>query len=328
MRADMATNIGRQSAPVSYGNQKKRGKPKLGYQTNGDARVIYNEYLGEVSGSQNFASVQYPVNPGCSVTFPWLYKIARNYEKYRFNSLKFCFETDCSTQTAGTVILSPDYDATDPAPLSKVQVMTYQDTVRTQAWTPVCMECSPENLQALPQYNIGGGQVVAGSDIKLSNVANLWLCTQGMANTNVVGELWVYYDVTLIAPDANSSLVQSLYLVGNGTVTNTNIFGTAPIRSNGQLSVTTSGDTITFVEGGNFIITYDVSGVNLVMPTISNTNIGTATILADCINAATTNQLVVVNAYTVQPGATLHVDFSGSTVVNAAVLWIAPFANV
>jgi hypothetical protein len=98
----------RVQAPVSYGNIQKIGKPRITTSSNGDTRIVHKEYLGEVTGQTAFTSTTYRIQPGSFKTFPWLAAVANRYEKYRFNRLRFCYETDCATTVAGTVMLIPD----------------------------------------------------------------------------------------------------------------------------------------------------------------------------------------------------------------------------
>lgn len=80
----------------------------------GRTRVAHREYLGDITGSVNFAIAKtVAINPGVPASFPWLAYIARQYESYYVRSMCFEYETQESTATAGTVMLAVDYDATD-----------------------------------------------------------------------------------------------------------------------------------------------------------------------------------------------------------------------
>jgi len=163
-------------------------------------RVAHREYLGDVTGSVAFAmSKTLSVNPGLSATFPWLSRIALQYETYFIRKLVFEYETQESTATAGTVMMAIDYDPSDVAPTSKTQLLSYKGAVRSPGWAPVKM------VAAIPAMNVHGpgrfvrGGLIANTDIKLYDIGNLHVATQGFAGATVAGELYVSYVVDLVS---------------------------------------------------------------------------------------------------------------------------------
>jgi hypothetical protein len=175
------------------------------------SRVEANdEYLAEVNGSVTFSAVQYAVNPGNAVTFPWLSKIAANFERYRFKKLQFYFKPEVSqfatNGQAGKVMLSADYDSSDPPPSSKQIVeATYPHADGMPYETIVLdMDCG-EMAGSIPWHFIRTGGVPGGSDIKTYDATQFYISTVANTNTNVVGELRVRYECELDVPQLNSS---------------------------------------------------------------------------------------------------------------------------
>jgi hypothetical protein len=200
------------------------------------------------------------MNPGMVSTFPWLSGVAQRYDKYRFRKLDFKYETQTATTTVGTVMLVPDYDAADPAPSSKITALSYEDCARGEAWTKFASRMNMENLRALPQYYIRSAALAASLDIKTYDTGNMWLCTASEANNNVIGELWVEYEVELIAPSlallgAASAGVSGQIINSTSAVTSAALFGATTV-STGSSLVTIAGDVMTFTLPGLYSVQY------------------------------------------------------------------------
>ncbi len=164
----------------------------------GDIRVVHREYVGDIGGAVAFEARQHAINPGLGWEFPWLSKIAQRYESYRFNKLRYCFETQAPTSSTGTVLGVIDYDATDPAPTDKIQAMNYRDAVRSAPWSSFCLEATKEDLHKRQTYFVRSG--ATSEDLRLFDTGNFFLCVQGQASTALVGELYVEYDISLMTP--------------------------------------------------------------------------------------------------------------------------------
>jgi hypothetical protein len=166
---------------------------------NRSRRIVNREYISDIAGTTGFGVNKFSVNPGSSTTFPWLSSQADAWEQYHLRSLEFHFVPSCATAKIGRVILAPDYDAVDPSPVTKAQVLTYQDTVVSGSWTEVVGHCNPASMFPTgPRKFIRTGPV-PGS-LKLFDACNFYCCTDGQDNTDTIGELWVSYDIELFVP--------------------------------------------------------------------------------------------------------------------------------
>lgn len=188
----------KRSAPVAQATTRRMPKANIRSVNDGDIRVRHREYIGEIGGAVDFEARQHAVNPGLISEFPWLSKIAQRFESYRFNRLRYCFETEAPTSTTGSVMGVLDYDPSDPAPVNKVQAMAYRNSVRSPPWADFCMDSASEDLNKRKSYFVRSGTVT--SDISLFDTGNFFLCVQGQASTAIIGELYVEYDVTLMTP--------------------------------------------------------------------------------------------------------------------------------
>ncbi len=300
------------SVPAAMGAMKITGRPRAISGPNGDCRIIHREYLGDVSMAASFTSTKYPINPGLGQSFPWLSQVANRFESYRFRRLRYCFETSCSSTQTGAVLLVPDYDALDSAPVSKVQALSYRNSARAQAWLSFCQDSANEDLNKQKSYFVRQGSVPSGADTRLYDVGNLFLCVQG-SDTNTVGEFWVEYDVDLMTPQ-NSNEYLSVNITSAGSVSKTSYFGTAP-TSVGSLQFSASGNTLTFNQAYEGLLVILVQGTGLAAPTITGTASSQAA--SGLANAAGTS-FIEFASVRAQPGQTLILDFSASTTVTSA----------
>jgi hypothetical protein len=164
-----------------------------------------DEYIAEVSGSVAFATTAYSINPGQSGTFPWASKVAGLYEKYRFTSLEFYYRREVSefatNGSAGKVMLSCDYDASDAAPTTKQQV---EDTVPHADGMPcterIILRVDCRQMARQDSFYVRPGAQPANTDIKTYDSGVLYVSTYGCTNTTVVGELRVKYRCELSVP--------------------------------------------------------------------------------------------------------------------------------
>lgn len=231
--------------------------------------VEWDEYVTEVAGSVGFVTTAYPINPGQSQLFPWLSKMAVLWEKYVIELCEPYYKHEVSqfatNGQAGKVMLSCDYDASDPAPTSKQQVedtwphidcMPYQDcTLRLN---------KREMSNSVALKYVRPGAQPANTDIKFYDCGVVYVSTSGNTNTTVIGEFRIRYRVRLEVP----------VLEGVGAGYWAHFYGPAPTTGNNFASLTLqAGNTLSgvtlgtnvinfpvTVTGGNFMIQYVSTG--------------------------------------------------------------------
>lgn len=243
--------------------------------SNGRTTISHREFIADISGSPAYASTSYAVNPGDSVTFPWLAAIARNYESYKFRSLTFEYRTTASSITKGSVMMALDYDASDAPPADKCKLMAYAGASRSAAWDENNFRARPADLTkfAKERYvRIPGLTIV---DIKTYDVANLFIATQGMEDSLEVGELYVNYTVELQTPQLGDIPPSSATTtVSNGGTPDNTFLGPQPTIDETNIldleisTVATQNDTLTFTAqvGAVYQINTFCNGTTLVVP--------------------------------------------------------------
>lgn len=320
------------SAPAAQGRVNTTQRPMVSgspYVGDGSTRIRHREFLADISGSVAFAVTSFSINPGLTSTFPWCAKYpARGYESYLADNIRFCYESEKSSNTDGSVMLAVDFDASDAAPPNKTQLMAYHNAVRSNVWLECCYEASKADLQKFGvQRYVRSGAVPSGTDIKTYDVGTLFIATQGCVDTSKIGELYIEYDVQLHTPQldfSDSASADSVNLTGAVSVSDSSYLGTTPTYVGGLLQSST-GNTITFNQVGQFLVEANVVGTGF---GANPTQTGTATVVAgvSCVNATGTlsvqSYIVTVN----NRGETLILDYSGATTVTASTVRIGSYA--
>lgn len=170
-------------------------------------RLTNREYLGEVNGSVLYTNASYPINPGMAQTFPWLSQIAPLFQQYEMNGLVFEFVSTSatalnSTNTAlGKVILATNYNATEaPFPDQRsALITTYSNYGKPAESLMHPIECKRSHTPIELLY-VRSGPTDPSTDIRLYDLGNFQIMTEGMQAVADIGALWVSYDVTLIKP--------------------------------------------------------------------------------------------------------------------------------
>lgn len=169
----------------------------------GAIRVTHREYIQEVRSATNAFELNktFHINVGDKENFPWLARIAHNFQRYRLNSCTFHFNSTSgsvsSTQALGEVVGAYHDNVTTAVPQNKQQLLQLSKSA----------SCVTSNNCSFPipvegKFRYVRGVVGQGTDSHGTrdtyDEGKFFLATQGTPGTDVnVGELWVSYDVTL-----------------------------------------------------------------------------------------------------------------------------------
>jgi len=289
------------SAPVARAQIVRTGIPQMRSQSNGDIVVSHREYIQDIAGSVAFTNNTLSVNPGLPGTFPWLSAISQRYESYLFEQLSFEFETEAPTTATGTVLLTLDYDASDPAPVDKTQALSYRRAVRSAPWLDCRHISLSEDLHKRKTYNVRSGSLSANQDIKLYDTATLYVSTIGQAGTTNIGELYVCYTVRLMTPQMGDARLGEAVSGRFTGVSNAAPFGAVAASGNLPVTISSAGATpsvvtFTFTQPWSGYASVALSGTGQVSVAPSGT--ATANLQSNVVNAGSTAQsaLILVDA--------------------------------
>lgn len=191
--------------------------------------VCHREFLGSVMGSDTFTSVVYPINVGINNTFPWLSRVAENFEEYDMLGLLFQYVptsgSSALSQALGTVIMSTQYNVNEPNFSSKREMEAHEFCTSAVPNMPFThpIECDPK-LAVLPNHFVRTGPV--SDDKKFYDIGNLTVAAVGTANAQSLGDIWVTYHVKLRKPRLYKTLhTQDFCLVSTPSVINSDLMG-------------------------------------------------------------------------------------------------------
>lgn len=180
-------------------------------------RVVEREYLGDISsgpdlvlGTTAFANQVFRLNPSDPNTFPWLSRIAANFDQWEPNGIVFEFistssEFNGTSQALGTVILASEYDPSDPAYVNKIEMENadYSNSTKPSLTAMHGLECDPKERPTAVLYT---GLNIPTGEQKFYDLCNFQIATQGMSAVNqTLGELWVSYDISFYKKQISSA---------------------------------------------------------------------------------------------------------------------------
>ena len=234
--------------------------------------VRHREFIATINGSNAF-TVQntLSINPGVASTFPWLCNIASRFQEYEFKGLVFHYVPTSGTfngssAALGSVMIQTSYRSTDTAPSSKVEMLNEYCSNETVPFDTMVhpIECDPKENPFSVHY-IRTGAITSGEPL-MYDIGTTFVCTQGMATTDVVGDLWVTYEVELKKPLISSPVIQNSAYYGRyfNNPSSTSFFSGTPGPQQGSLNVDASGKTISLpARGGAFFICVEIFGNSL-----------------------------------------------------------------
>lgn len=284
-------------AAAAYASSQKSGTAQI-YRSGSDScRIVHRELVASVTGTVAFTvGSSLALNPGLASAFPWLSTQAAGWERYKWNSLRYCYYTRTGSNIPGSVMMAPDFDASDTAPGSEVIASSYQHCEEDAPWKDIkCILPARELMGDMKEKYIRNGALAANQDIKTYDAGNFFLCT--VDGTAVPwGKLWVEYDVTLITPQVPTGGFQATgVLIGGGTMNQDAVFGpTASQLNTGPIAITASPTTATI--------------------TIGNVHIGQELLIAWYVKGTT----ITTCTASAPVGMTTKTDASATTMVNAA----------
>lgn len=260
----------------TIGNQIMGGSNKGQMSVNetdssGDVYITQTEFVQNVSctntgsGASAFQITKFQINPGLSVTFPFLSQIAQNYTLYEFEGLIFKFnptsgENNATSNSLGKVILATQYDPDAPQFINSVQMENYDYANAAKPSMTIFHGVETDNnQQAINMQYVRTG--VTAKDLIFTDIGTFYVATEGVpfaaAGTQILGELWVTYRIKLSRANLYGSLlgqnISQDILTGSSSATAL-VTGTVSAKDTNQI-----GCTIVNVDAATMRIKFPVN---------------------------------------------------------------------
>ena len=190
------------SRPVAISVRERNTGPNYAALPRGGIRVRHREMIAVLSTSDSDPTyLSYFINPGEQTLFPWLSEIAPNYEKCKFNSLSFRYDTAAPTDTQGSVGMAVDYDINDDPAISLIQLMSYEGAVDSALYDNFKLDANTRMMNTKNQ----GFYLTTNYRRTTQNLTEYYagLLQIYLSQTTAaveVARFWVEYDVSLITP--------------------------------------------------------------------------------------------------------------------------------
>lgn len=320
---DFSSTLAPAAMSGGWGLTEPRSVPPL---RGGLMRFRHREFVTSVSGATSFTSSVSSINPGLVAMFPWLSRMANNFESYLFHDLKFHFRTKKGSSTAGDVMLAVDFDAADGAPASEQDVTSFKGYRTAAVWENFCISySSPTELQKSKQYYVRQ-TTVSGTDIKTYDVGNLVIAVDACADTTSIGRILVEYDIELFTPQMQNPLLNPISerVNSGGTVSKSAIFGDAATYEGNALA-TASGSTLTFAQPGEYSVVLKKVGTGITTVTLGGT--ATSANIQQVTDAAGTSGLYLYSCVTSAAGQTLVLTSTADSTVTSAIAYLALYES-
>lgn len=209
--------------------------------------ITYREFIQNVAASDVFRRMDFPIQPGLGLTFPFLSQLADSYEEYKMHACVFEFQSTTSDTVItagsslgmGTVLMATNYNVnrspfTDERSMENYEGCTSKKPSISQVHIVQCKK----NTTPTGQLRwVRTGAPLANEDKRLYDIGTFTLATIGQPTTNngVIGKLWVSYRCELFKPkyvgSIGSNLIQD-HFSNNNTITSGYIdigcFSTSP----------------------------------------------------------------------------------------------------
>ena len=214
MRRSYITGFGAyyKKAGIAYGRP-----PSVVNHPDGRVIIRHAEYLEDVPSATAFAIATYPLNPGMQQTFPWLSRIAQNFEEWLPRGIFFEFKTTSSdmivtgatTPALGQISMATQYNSLDSDFINNVQLLNYENasTCKPSQNLRHYVECKRSQTVMSEMY-IRTGSIPPNADLRLYDLGKTSVASSSMqTDGQMMGQLWVSYEIELRKPKIQKDLV-------------------------------------------------------------------------------------------------------------------------
>lgn len=249
-----------QMAPVSYGLTMSGSSTTM--DKSSPFLVKYrSEYIVDITGVTGGYTLQttLAINPGLSGSFPWLSRIANNYDMYRFTRLRLCYVAKTTSANTGEVNIVFDPDPTEAPPISDAEALQYDTKISTVPWAAgVYVDVPRSDLNRIPKFLVRDG--VVSSDVTTYDVGVVYIICSGNLAAVRIGQLWMEYEIEFYAPQIKGTgamppKMNSQFILNSTTAITTAVTTRIPfdtVQFN-PLGITINAGSITGLSG-SFVV--------------------------------------------------------------------------
>lgn len=186
---------------------KEPGIPRVQNSSNG-VIIRHKEFLSDVPSSAAFTSLIIPLNPALPDSFPWLSRVAQNFEEWLPRGIIVEYRTTSSdtllaaNPALGSVIIATQYNSVNPDFVNKQQMENYEGAISCKPSVSMIHQVETKKSQNVQdEYYTRVEAPPANADIRMYDLGKVQVSTVGSQTTgNIIGEIWISYEVELRKP--------------------------------------------------------------------------------------------------------------------------------
>lgn len=218
------------TVPVAYGVTARSSGPNINGKDG--IRIRRCEFVGTASNGAvtgfaltplSTSTPGYDLNPSSPNLFPWLSRIAPNYERFRFESIKLKFVPSQATTTAGRFYAAVDYDYDDAPANSKITMMGNSTAVECPVWQEVTMSLDSKSLNRDLPFRYVNSTTKGLAVEERTAFSGFVMLAFDTTVANLLMDIWIEYDVTFVTPVNDDAIIQQMLPDATGMNAVTNI---------------------------------------------------------------------------------------------------------
>jgi len=247
----------RKNGIIDFGGQ---GPPAIMNGGNGTVIINHREFVGNIyaTADTKFHFQKYGLNPANQAFFPWLSKVATNFQQWKLKGaivhLKSMATSYAANLSLGTIFAGIQYNyyAPDPNNMRELANLDGSCTHKSSKDVYLPIECAPR-LTSMDELYIDNPGVIKEGDLRFNYMGNIYVGCEGVKYTTapapgeeppVLFQVWISYEVELMKPILSNTVgvFDTLKITSPGFVT---MAGEEPIDTWGDL-VSTSQTEISW----------------------------------------------------------------------------------
>lgn len=183
--------------------------PKIRNTKGGGMIVNHCEFIADIPSSSVFRSLTLALNPGLNQTFPWLSRVAQNFEEWLPRGMIFEYRTTSSdtllaaSPALGSVIIATQYNAINPDFTGKAQMENYEGAVSCKPSVSMIHQIETARSRTVmdEMYIRTQPLTSTNADLRMYDLGKTQIAIVGsQTNGPPLGELWISYEIELRKP--------------------------------------------------------------------------------------------------------------------------------
>lgn len=184
--------------------------------------VRHKEFISDVPSSVGFTGLVLNLNPGLDATFPWLSRVAQNFEEWLPRGIIVEYRTTSSdtllaaSPALGSVIIATQYNSVNADFTNKQQMENYEGAISCKPSVSMIHQVECKRSQTvMDEMYIRTDLPPANADLRMYDLGKTQISVVGSQTTGqLIGEIWISYEIELRKPKiASDPIVEAAHFI-------------------------------------------------------------------------------------------------------------------